>query len=103
MGLRELFGIKETGSWTAEEARNRVEFGGSHETLESAIYKEIKNIESSINGATFSEKRITSQIYSSSKREVTNGVIEHFKEKGFITDLYSNPEIPGYDILIIGW
>lgn len=101
--LSDLFKIKSAGSWTAEEARSRVDYGGSNETLESATFREIKTIESKINSATFSGDRITSAIYNSRRHDITEGVKAHFVEKGFIVDIYKNQEIPDYEIMIVGW
>jgi hypothetical protein len=103
INLKRLLGIMETGSLTAEIARNRVDFGGSNETLESAVLREVRDLERRISNATFSDRRIIVQIYFTSREKITRGVMDHFKEQGFIVDLYSNPELPDYQALIIGW
>ena len=47
--------------------------------------------------------RVMSCSYPDYKSDLVEKLAEHFKEKGFVTDIYKNPEINSFIVLIIGW
>lgn len=99
-----LFKIKHEKSYLGVlEAQNIFRFGYKNVTLEDAVSRELEDLESSIKTKSERGKRILSVAYPDSKLDLVERLTEHFKEKGFVVDIYKNPEIKGFVLLIIGW
>lgn len=95
---------KEKKAMSADNARNLFWYGDRHITLEKAIKKEISWVESEINNSCKIEnRRILCKTVPVVKSQITDKVIEHFKNEGFVVKLEKFDEIPEYQVLIIGW
>lgn len=88
---------------SAEEAKNILRYGFRNITLNEASLKEIDSLELKIRNKSMNGCSILSRVYPINQSELVESMSEHFKEKGFITDIYKNEDIPGFMILVIGW
>ena len=88
---------------SAEEARNILRFGYKDVTIQEALSKEIDDLEMTIKSKSGSGCRIKSTSYQDQKSDLVEKLAEHFKEKGFVVDIYENPDIKGFILLVIGW
>lgn len=87
----------------AEEALNIFKFGSKGTDIQSALSKEIDDLETSIKTKSSTGCRVLTHIYEDYKADLVEKLVEHFKGAGFITDVYKNPGIKGFIILVIGW
>ena len=78
-------------------------YGFKNITLQEAVNEEVDDLESSIKLKAGSGFRLVTKTYPVMKSELIEGLKEHFCEKGFLVDVYKNPKIPDFAILIIGW
>ena len=88
---------------SAEEAQNILRFGYRNVTIQDALAKEIDDLEIMIKSKSGVGSRIMSCSYPDYKLDLVKKLSEHFKENGFVTDIYENSEIKGFVVLIIGW
>ena len=99
-----LLGFKHEKHYlSVEEAQNILRFGYRDVTIQDALSKEIDDLETSIKSKSSLGSRITSTAYSDTKMDLVEKLADHFKEKGFVVDIYENPNIKGFILLIIGW
>jgi len=99
-----LLGFKHEKHYlSAEEAQNIFRFGYRNVTLEEALSKEIDYLETIIKSKSVAGSRITSTAYSDTKMDLVEKLADHFKERGFVVDIYGNQDIKGFILLIIGW
>ena len=88
---------------SAEEARNILRFGSRSTSLQDAILKEINDLETSIKTKSLTSCRMVTRTYDDYKDDLVEKLAEHFKEKGFVVDIYENQNIKDFILLIIGW
>ena len=88
---------------SVKEAQNIFRFGYRNVTLEEALSKEIDYLETIIKSKSGNNCRIVSTSYQDCKEDLVEKLAEHFKEKSFVVDIYKNPNIKGFILLIIGW
>ena len=103
--MKNLFSFmsREKSFLNANEALNILKYGFRNVTFEEALEKEIEELESSIRSKSVNGFRILSSSYPDFKRDLVEKLAENFKEKGFVVDIYENPDIKGFLVLIIGW
>lgn len=88
---------------SAEDAQNILRFGYRNVTIQDALAKEISDLETMIKSKSGLGCRIMSVSYSDTKTDLVERLADHFKERGFVVDIYENPNIKGFILLIIGW
>ena len=99
-----LLGFKHEKHYlSVEEAQNIFRFGYRNVSLEEALSKEIDYLETAIKSKSVEGSRITSTAYSDTKMDLVEKLADHFKERGFVVDIYENQNIKGFILLIIGW
>ena len=99
-----LLGFKHEKHYlNVEEAQNIFRFGYRNVSLEEALSKEIDYLETIIKTKSNNNCRIVSTTYQDYKEDMVEKLAEHFKEKSFVVDIYKNPNIKGFILLIIGW
>ena len=99
-----LLGFKHEKHYlSAEDAQNILRFGYRDVTIQDALAKEISDLETMIKSKSGSGCRIMSIAYSDTKTDLVERLADHFKERGFVVDIYENPNIKGFILLIIGW
>ena len=99
-----LLGFKHEKHYlNVEEAQNIFRFGYRNVSLEEALSKEIDYLEAIIKTKSNNNCRIVSTTYQDYKEDMVEKLAEHFKEKSFVVDIYKNPNIKGFILLIIGW
>lgn len=102
--MRNLFGFKREKHYlSVEEAQNILKYGFRNITTQDALSGEIEDLESSIKSKSGLGYRVLTKVYQDYKQDLIEKVFSHFKEKGFVVDLYKNPGIKGFIILVIGW
>ena len=103
--MKNLFSFmnREKSFLNANEALNILKYGFRHVTFEEALSNEIEELESSIKSKSANGFRILASSYPDFKRDLVEKLAENFKEKGFVVDIYENPDIKGFLLLIIGW
>ena len=99
-----LLGFKHEKHYlSAEEAQNILKFGYKNITVEDALSKEIDDLETMIRSKSGVGGRILVYSYPDYKMDLVEKLVEHFKENGFVVDIYKNPKIEGFVVLVIGW
>lgn len=99
-----LLGFKHEKHYlSVKEAQNIFRFGYKNITLEEALSKEIDYLETTIKFKSSNNYRMISTTYQDCKEDLVEKLAEHFKEKSFVVDIYKNPNIKGFILLIIGW
>jgi hypothetical protein len=98
-----LFFKHEKKFLSAEEARNILKYGFRGVTFQEVFEKEVSDIEASIKVKSSSGFRILTSTYPDYKRDLVEELAKHFRENGFKVDIYENPEVEGFILLIIGW
>ena len=88
---------------SAEEAQNILKYGFRDVTFQEVLEREVNELESVIKSKSSSGFRFLTSTYPDCKRDLVEGLGKHFMENGFVVDLYENPEVEGFIILIIGW
>lgn len=88
---------------TAREAQNILKYGFRNITITEAFSKEVDYLESSIKSKSLEGFRILASPYPNYKEDLVEELVGHFREKGFTVDIYKNPNIDGFLVLIIGW
>ena len=101
--MRLLLFKREKHYLSAVEAQNLLMYGFKNMTLEEAVLKEVDDLELAIKSKSGIGYRVTTKTYQDWKKELVEKLAEHFKENGFVSDIYKNPRIPNTLILIIGW
>ena len=98
-----LFFKHEKKFLSAEEARNFLKYGFREVTFQKVLEREVSELESTIKSKSTSGFRLLTSTYPGYKRDLVEELRKHFKENGFIVDLYENPEVEDFILLIIGW
>ena len=99
-----LLGFKHEKHYlNAEEAQNILKYGFKNVTIQDALSKEIDDLEVIIKSKSGVGYRIMSVAYPDCKLDLVEKLSEHFKESGFVVDIYKNSNIKDSILLIIGW
>ena len=101
--MKLLFFKHEKKFLSAEEARNILKYGFKGVTFQEVLENEVDELETSIKSRSSSGYRILTSTYQDYKRDLVDGLSKHFRDNGFKVDVYENPEVEGFIILIIGW
>ena len=101
--MKLLFFKHEKKFLSAEEARNILKYGFRGVTFQEVLEREVNELETLIKSKSSSGFRILTSTYPDYKRDLVEELRKHFRENGFVVDLYENPEVEGFIILIIGW
>jgi hypothetical protein len=101
--MKFLFFRHEKKFLSAEEARNILKYGFKGVTFQEVLENEVDELEASIKSRSSSGYRILTSTYQDYKRDLVDGLAKHFRDNGFKVDIYENPEVEGFILLIIGW
>ena len=101
--MKFLFFKHEKKFLSAEEARNVLKYGFRGVTFQEVLEKEVNELEAIIKSRSSSGFRILTSTYPDYKRDLVEELGKHFRENGFVIDLYENPKISNTILLIIGW
>ena len=101
--MKLLFFKHEKKFLSAEEARNILKYGFRGVTFQEALEREVSELEASIKYKSSSGFRILTSTYPDYKRDLVEELGKHFRERGFVVDIYENQDIKGFILLIIGW
>jgi hypothetical protein len=101
--MKFLFLKHEKHYLSATEAQNILKYGFKSVTFQDALSKEISDIELIIKSKSEAGCRVMTCSYPDYKIDLAEKLKDHFKENGFVVDIYKNPEISGFVLLVIGW
>ena len=101
--MKLLFFKHEKKFLSAEEARNILKYGCRGITFQEVFEREVSELEATIKSKSSSGFRILTSTYPDYKRDLVEELGKHFRENGFVVDLYENPGVEGFILLIIGW
>ena len=101
--MKFLFLKHEKHYLNATEAQNILKYGFKNVTFQEALSREIGDIELTIKSKSGEGCRVMTCSYPDYKIDLVEKLRDHFKENEFVVDIYKNPEISGFVLLVIGW